>query len=49
MAGYKVKKGSLWRKGSQTHPIKRTLMMNDSDDIMTQNLGEPIKNTVGAQ
>jgi len=47
--GYKDKTGNLFRKGRQVMNIAPTLTMQDSDDIMTQNLGKPVKNTTGAQ
>lgn len=46
---YKNKVGTLSKKGRQVMNIVPTLLMEDSDDIMTQNLGAPRKNTVGAQ
>ena len=49
MTGYKTKDGSFITGGVQTQPVKSVLPMNANDDVMDQNLNNPVKNLVGAQ
>ena len=49
MTEYKSKKGTFVQGGTENLPVKPSLPMGANDDIMDQNLGEPITNLVGAQ
>jgi len=47
--GYKDKLATFVKKGIQTKKVIPTLTMGANDDIMDQNLGDPVTNIQGAQ